>query len=139
MTYMDAVPVDTIERAPEVRAPRSRPDMIVRSLLRIRERPAGVSVDSAHAAFQRSMAISALRCTLTYVVFPFLVPVVGFTAGVGPAIGIIIGVIAIACDVFTVRRFFAVDHRWRWQFSTLIVMVVVLLSVLLVEDIAQLV
>ena len=97
-----------------------------------------MSVQSAHTAFQRSMAISALRCTLTYVVFPILIPLIGFTAGVGPALGILIGVTAIGCDVFTIRRFFAVDHRWRWQASALVAIVAMFLTVLLVEDIARL-
>lgn len=117
---------------------RSRPDQVVRAVLRIHERPPGVSERDAHSAFQRSMAISALRCTLTYLVFPILVPLIGFGVGVGPAIGILIGVTAMGCDVFTIRRFFAVDHRWRWQFAGLITVVVAFLAVLLVEDIAQL-
>ena len=130
-----AVPAPSTEEVPA----RSRPDQFVRTILRIPERPAGVSVQSAHAAFQRSMAISALRCSLTYLVFPFLIPIIGFTAGVGPALGVLIGVIAMGCDVFTVRRFFAVDHRWRWQFSMVVVVVMAFLSVLLVEDISQLI
>ena len=115
-----------------------RADQLVRKLLRIPEQPTGVSVQGAHTAFQRSMAISATRCTLTYVVFPILVPLIGLSAGVGPAVGVVIGVTAICCDVFTIRRFFAVDHRYRWQFSILVATVAVLLSVLLVQDIAQL-
>lgn len=118
---------------------RSRPDRVVRAVLRIPERPSHVSDADAQAAFQRSMVISALRCTLTYVVLPILVPLIGFGVGVGPAIGIAIGVTAMVCDVFALRRFFAVDHRWRWQFGTLIVGVLALLTVLLVEDIAALV
>jgi hypothetical protein len=51
--------------------------MVVRRVLRIRERPAGVTAASAYTAFQRSMLISAIRCTLTYVVFPFVVPAIG--------------------------------------------------------------
>lgn len=85
------------------------------------------------------MLISAIRCTLTYVVFPFVVPAVGFATGVGPLVGIVIGVVAIAYDVFTIRRFFAVDHRWRWQVSAVAFGVICLLSVLLVQDIAHLV
>ena len=57
---------------------RSPADMVVRKLLRIRERPAGVTSASAYAAFRRSMLISATRCTLTYVIFPFVLPAVGF-------------------------------------------------------------
>ncbi len=112
--------------------------MVVRRVLRIRERPAGASAASAYTAFQRSMLISAIRCTLTYVVFPFVVPAVGFATGVGPVLGIVIGVVAMTCDVFTIRRFFAVDHKWRWHFSAIALSVIGLLSVLLVQDIVHL-
>lgn len=118
---------------------RSKADLVARRILRIRERPAGVTAASAYTAFQRSMLISAIRCTLTYVVFPFVVPAVGFATGVGPVLGIIIGVVAMTCDVFTIRRFFAVDHRWRWHFSAVAVSVIGLLSVLLVQDVVHLV
>ena len=118
---------------------RSKADLLVRRLLRIHERPAGVTAASAYATFQKSMLISATRCTLTYVVFPFVLPAVGFATGVGPIIGIVIGVFAMVCDVFTIRRFFAVDHRWRWHFSAVALSVICLLSVLLVQDIVHLV
>ena len=111
----------------------------MRALLRIRERPVGVSSGAAYAAFQRSMLISATRCTLTYVVFPFVVPAVGFATGVGPVVGLIIGIVAIICDVFSVRRFFAIDHRWRWHFAAVASCVIGLLSILLVQDIVHLV
>ena len=118
---------------------RSRADLVVRRIHRNRERPAGVTAASAYTAFQRSMLISAIRCTLTYVVFPFVVPAVGFATGVGPVLGIVIGVVAMTCDVFTIRRFFSVDHKWRWHFSAVALAVIGLLSVLLVQDIVHLV
>jgi len=117
---------------------RSPADMVVRRLLRIRDRPTGVSESSAYSAFQRSMLISAIRCTLTYVIFPFVLPAAGFATGVGPWLGLSIGVVAITCDVFTIRRFFTVDHRWRWQFSAIAGTVICLLLVLMVQDIVHL-
>jgi hypothetical protein len=118
---------------------RSRADLVVRRVLRIRERPLGVTAASAYSSFQRSMLISAIRCTLTYVVFPFVLPAVGFATGVGPWVGIVIGVVAITCDVFTIRRFFSVDHRYRWHFSAVALAVIGLLSVLLVQDVVHVV
>jgi hypothetical protein len=100
---------------------------------------AGVTAASAYSSFQRSMLISAIRCTLTYVVFPFVLPAVGFATGVGPWVGIVIGVVAITCDVFTIRRFFSVDHRYRWHFSAVALAVIGLLSVLLVQDVVHVV
>ncbi|HUP71661.1 MAG TPA: hypothetical protein VM282_01300 [Acidimicrobiales bacterium] len=117
---------------------RSPADMVVRKLLRIRDRPTGLSENAAYSTFQRSMLISAIRCTLTYVVFPFVLPAAGFATGVGPVVGITIGVVAITCDVFTIRRFFAVDHRWRWHFSAIAVAVICLLLVLMVQDMIHL-
>ena len=118
---------------------RSRADVMMRRLLQIRERPAGVTTASAYSAFQKSMMISALRCTLTYVILPFVLPAVGFAKGVGPVIGITIGVAAMVCDVFAIRRFFAVDHRWRWHFTAIVLCVMSLLTILLVRDIVNLV
>lgn len=123
-------------------AGRSRADWVVRRLLRIRDHPPGsrpASARAAYSAFQRSMFISAIRCTLTYVILPFVVPAVGFATGVGPIIGIVIGVVAMTCDVFTIRRFFAIDHRWRWHFSAVALSVIGLLAVLLVQDVVHLV
>jgi len=117
---------------------RSRADLVVRRLLFIRERPAGLSSASAYGSFQRSMLISGVRCMLTYVIFPFVAPAVGVVTGVGPVIGVILGSFAICCDVFTIRRFFAVDHRWRWPVSALAFGVICLLAVLLVQDIGHL-
>ncbi len=117
---------------------RSPADLVVRRLLRIRERPAGVTSASAYGSFQRSMLISAVRCTLTYVVFPFVAPAVGVATGVGPLLGLLIGSFAIVCDVFTIRRFFAVDHGWRWPVSAVAFSVICLLAVLAVQDVSHL-
>jgi len=120
-------------------ASRSRADRLVRKVLRIRERPPSLTPASAYGSFQRSMLISAVRCTLTYVIFPFVAPAVGFATGVGPVVGLLIGSFAIVCDVFTIRRFFAVDHRWRWPVSAIAFSVICLLAVLLVQDVSHLV
>lgn len=118
---------------------RSRADKIARRVLRVPENPEGHTDAAAYSAFQRSMLISATRCLLTYVVFPFVLPAVGFATGVGPILGIIIGVTALVCDVFAIRRFFAVDHRWRWHFTAVAACIMTLLMVLLVQDIVHLV
>lgn len=124
---------------PESRVPsRSKADQFVRRLLFVRERDANVSARAAESAFQKSMLISATRCTLTYVIFPFVLPAMGILTSVGPLLGIVIGVLALVCDVFSIRRFFAADHRYRWHFTAIAACVIGLLLVLLVGDIADL-
>jgi hypothetical protein len=127
----------------DVRSPgdacRSRADLVVRRLLRIRDRPVDLSDARTYKAFQRSMGVSAVRCTLTYVIFPFVLPALNFATGFGPWLGILIGSIALVCDTLAIRRFFAVDHKYRWHFSVVALAVMVLLTVLLVQDVSHIV
>jgi hypothetical protein len=118
---------------------RSAADRFVRRLLRIQERPEHISEAQANATFQKSMVISGTRCTLTYVIFPIVLPLLSIAKDVGLAIGVVIGTFAIVCDVFTIRRFFAADHRYRWHFSAIALGIITLLFVLLAEDVIGLV
>jgi hypothetical protein len=85
------------------------------------------------------MIISTIRCSLTYLVFPFVLPALGLVTDTGVVIGIAIGALAMTCDVFSIRRFFAADHKWRWPFSTVAFAVVCMLAVLLVQDVVHMV
>ncbi|MCU1497418.1 MAG: hypothetical protein JWM47_1371 [Acidimicrobiales bacterium] len=118
-------------------ARRSAADLVVRKLLRIADRPVDLSDKAVYGAFQKSMLISAIRCTLTYVVFPFVLPTVHFLKGGAPVIGVIVGSVALVCDVFTIRRFFAVDHRYRWHFSAIAFSIMCLVATLWVGDVAE--
>jgi hypothetical protein len=119
-------------------APRPAADAAVRRLLRIPDGPAAPE-GAAQRAFSTSMLVSATRCLLTYIVLPFVAPALGLAAGVGPAIGIPVGIVAIVCNVLTIRRFWAADHRWRWAYTAISLSVIVLLTILLVEDITSLI
>jgi hypothetical protein len=119
-------------------APRPAADVAMRRLLRIPDGRTATDGD-AQRAFSTSVLVSAVRCVLTYLVLPFIAPALGLATGVGPAIGIPIGAVAIACNVMTIRRFWAADHRWRWAYTALAVTVIALLLVLMVRDVATLV
>ena len=102
--------------------------------------PEGASEPDADAAslFSRSVLISGIRCTLAYVVFPWLLPLIGLTGAFGPALGLVIGVVAIWFNIASIRRFHASDHRWKWPITTLNVAVIGLLLILAVADISAL-
>jgi hypothetical protein len=119
-------------------APRPAADVAVRRLLRIPDGPPAPE-GAAQRAFSTSILVSATRCLLTYIALPFLAPALGLAAGVGPAVGIPIGVVAIGSNVLTIRRFWAADHRWRWAYTTIALTVIALLLVLMVEDVLDLV
>lgn len=98
---------------------------------------AEAAVDQPERVFSQSILISAVRCTLTYVVFPFVAPIVGIASGIGSTIGLIVGTIAIVANVFSIRRFFKADHRYKWPVSALNAGIIVLLVILLVIDAAD--
>lgn len=94
--------------------------------------------DEATSAFSVSMVVSGVRCLLTYVVFPWVLPLLGIATGVGPAIGLVVGTIAIGFNVASIRRFWASDHRLKWPITVVNSGVIVLLLVLIGLDIADL-
>ncbi|HEX4901406.1 MAG TPA: hypothetical protein VFV42_01260 [Acidimicrobiales bacterium] len=97
-----------------------------------------VDHDRATRAFSTSVLVSGVRCTLAYIVFPWLLPALGLASGVGPALGLVIGPVAIAFNVASIRRFHASDHRWKWYITALNVAVIGLLLVLFAMDVREL-
>jgi hypothetical protein len=123
----------------EVVRPRSAADESVRRILRIHGDAPSRDDGSAQRLFSASILLSALRCLLSYVIFPVVLPAVGAATAVGPAIGIPVGVIALVFDVRGMRRFFVVEHRWRWWIALVYVAVMVLVISLIAIDTAHLV
>ncbi|MCY3576705.1 MAG: hypothetical protein OXH53_05255 [bacterium] len=101
--------------------------------------PAQVEVpNTAERRFSQSMVVSGTRCLLTYLVLPFLLPVLGVAESVGPAISLPIGLVAIVFNGLSIRRFWGSDHRLKWPVSTVNVLVIGLLCYLTVSDIVEL-
>ena len=98
-----------------------------------------VDESETHRIFGTSIFLSALRCLLSYVVFPIVLPVAGIASSVGPYVGIPVGVAALVFDILGVRRFWLADHRQRWAFTAIDLAVASLVTVLLVIDIAHLI
>ncbi len=117
----------------------TRADVIMRRILRIGNDPGGVTAAEARAAFRTSILVSTVRCLLTYIVLPFIVPAVGFATGVGPAVSILISAVAIYFLVGSMRRFWRVHHAKRWHYTSLALLVGALLIVGSVFDVINLV
>ena len=94
--------------------------------------------DTAERRFSQSMLVSGTRCLLTYLVFPYLLPVLGLADSVGPAISVPIGLVAIVFNGLSIRRFWRADHRLKWPVSIVNVAVIGLLCYLTVGDLAEL-
>ena len=114
----------------------SAPDAFMRRLLRVPSAPG--AEEAARKAFGASIALSTVRCLLTYIVLPLLKPVVDLTGGVGPALGLLIGTVSAVAIVASMRRFWAADHRWRWGYTAIGGGILVLLVIQAVGDVAAL-
>lgn len=93
----------------------------------------------ASRIFSLSMVISGTRCLLTYIVLPWVLPLLGLAGGVGPAVSLVVGLVAIAFNGLSIRRFQASGHRWRRPLIALNSVVIAFLVFLVVTDIADLV
>jgi uncharacterized membrane-anchored protein len=109
-------------------------DLRMRRLLRLPLDAPKASEASARSLVERSLLISMVRCLLTYVVLPFVAPILGIGLGVAPVVGIVVGAVAIVANVASVRRFWRADHRYRWHYTALATLIVVMLIWLIVAD-----
>ncbi|MDA8342943.1 MAG: hypothetical protein M0007_12055 [Actinomycetota bacterium] len=117
---------------------RSRADNVVCRLLCVPEQRPRVDQSSMQRLFSTSIALSATRCILGYVILPIVLPLVGAASSVGPVIGIPIGIVALVFDVKGVRRFWLANHHKRWAFTALYAVIATMVVVLLVGDVAHL-
>lgn len=95
---------------------------------------ANIEEEQPERVFSQSILISGIRCVLTYVIFPFVFPIVGITSGIGSTIGLIVGSIAILANIFSIRRFWKADHKYKVPVSVLNFGIIVLLVILVILD-----
>ena len=113
----------------------SSADRFMRRLLRLPEGRTATAGE-ARSAFQKSLFISTCRCLLMYIVFPFVLPAVGVARGVGPYIGLTIGILAMVSIVYSIRRFWRADHSKRWHYTVFGTIIIAFLIYLAVKDIS---
>lgn len=104
----------------------SSADRFMRRLLRLSDAPR-MSAADARSSFQKSLVWTAARCLLMYIVFPFVLPPLGIALGVGPVIGITIGLLAMISIVYSIRRFWRAEHSKRWHYTVFGSLIIVFL------------
>jgi hypothetical protein len=93
-----------------------------------------VSAVGAQRAFSMAMVISGVRCLIAYILLPFVAPLLNLAPGVGPWLGVTIGIVAIVANLFSIRRFARSRHRLRIPVIAINILVIVFLLVLLGID-----
>jgi hypothetical protein len=134
-----AVTEYTVCDPPPLGPPRTSADRFMRRVLRLPVDAPTASADQARKAFQTSLAVATVRCLLMYIVFPFVLPLIGVARGVGPWIGLAISILAIVAITMSIRRFWRADHSKRWHYTVFGTIVMCFLIVLVVQDLAEIV
>ena len=111
----------------------------MRRALRVPADAPSVGESETHRIFGVSVLLSATRCLLSYIVFPIVLPALGIARGVGPWIGIPVGVLALTFDVLGIRRFWMADHRQKWLFTGIYAVVGTMVAILVIMDVAHLI
>lgn len=127
----------TLCEPPPLTAPRTQADRAMRRLLRLPVDGPKATADEARKAFQTSLMVATVRCLLMYIVFPFVLPLIGVASGVGPWIGLPISLLAITAITMSIRRFWRADHSKRWHYTVFGGLVICFLVVLVVQDLVE--
>lgn len=130
----EPAPVAPAAPAPE----RPAADRLVRRLLRIEGAAEPGAIMGAQRAMTNSILVSAVRCTITYLLVPILTPIVGVLDLVAAPLSIALCAVAFVMSTRSLRRFWRADHAKRWHYTALVAVVWTFLVVAVVRDVAQL-
>lgn len=109
-------------------------DQITTRSSETRTRYPRVSAVGAQRAFSMAMVISGVRCIIAYILLPFAAPFLNLAPGVGPWLGVGIGLVAIVANVFSIRRFARSNHRLRKPVIAINIAVIAFMLVLIGID-----
>lgn len=117
-----------------------RVNTLICRILFIQNPPPGeldaVEENKTNRLFSQSVALSGLRCLLTYVIFPILFPIFHALTNFAPYIGLFIGVFSLIFDLYGLRRFFKFNHRLRFLIGTIYLGIMILIVVLIAKDVS---
>lgn len=112
---------------------RSRLDQVARWILRVEG-----AEPRALMSLKGSLVLSAVRCLITYVAVPVLLPLVGWLGGVATPLSLLLSVAAMALAVNNLRRVWLADWAGRWGYTAFGLVVLVVLGALVVLDVRAL-
>ncbi len=86
-----------------------------------------------------SIVIAGIRCVITYLLVPILVPIFGFMGTFAAPVSIALILYAMVNGWISVRRFWMADHPARWKYTWFMAAVFVLLTVAVIMDVMTLI
>lgn len=98
-----------------------------------RAAPSPEQIKSSDRSMTGYIVFVAIRCTLQYIVLPFVLPFIGLSGSVSLIISVVIDIIALSAILYNIYRLW--NTSWRWRYIALSVLMLGILAVFMVEDI----
>lgn len=118
----------------------TRADRFMRKLLRVDPAKRTPRTErEAHRGFQIALVITGIRCTISYLLIPILVPIVGLSGMLAAPVGLLLSAVAVVNGIYSLRRFWISNSRHRWAYTWFIAVVFLILIVAVVADTMRLV
>lgn len=115
-------------------------DRFMRKLLFIKDQPVDPGATAkAHKAFRTSLVVTAIRCLITYLAVPILIPLLALSGTIAGPISIALCLFAIVNGIISVRRFWQANHSKRWMYTAFMGLVMVVLVLAIIIDIRKMV
>lgn len=105
-------------------------DRLARRVLGLRDAEPRALMD-----LQGSLVLSAVRCLLTYVAIPVLLPAIAWAGIVARPIGLALAILAVGMSIRSLRRVWQANWTHRWAYTAFVAVVVGLLFVSIVLDV----
>lgn len=88
----------------------------------------------AQRALNFALLVSALRCTVQYVVLPFVLPWIGVTAAIPAWVTLFLGAVALVFLARNLRALWRARHARRWSYLFLALVVAATLLLFIAVD-----
>lgn len=92
----------------------------------------------AENAFSFALIFSGVRCVIMYAILPFVLPLIGLAGDFGVWIDIVINSIAIGAIIYSLRRFWRINYKRKWQYFPVAIVALILLIAFIILDITTL-
>ena len=122
---------------------KSQLDQLVGRILFVDMQPvetdSGVSTERrTENAFGLSLLFSGVRCVLQYAILPFVLPALGIATDAAVPLMLVISVLALVSIVASVRRFWRIGYRYRWQYLGIAIVALIVLGAFILLDLQTL-
>jgi hypothetical protein len=95
-------------------------------------KPSPADVKRTDRLMGGSLLFVAIRCTLQYVLLPFVLPFMGLNNTISVGLSVVIDLIALGMIAYNIKRLW--NTSWRWRYLALSVVMVAIIAVFLYND-----